>query len=131
MKRASPTAYRSPEAKRCCDPAANITEISGSIIDGKPRVCIGASGSIAAVKTPEIVEKLISAGVHVDLVVTKPADFFMVCCFPAMLSPQTEVGLCYMHTGCRVQGSKATKHAGAIAEATGRRRHAVGTSMAR
>jgi hypothetical protein len=38
------------------------------------RVCIGASGSIAAVKLPEIVAKLVAADVFVDVILTKSAE---------------------------------------------------------
>jgi len=40
-------------------------------------VILGASGSVATVKIPEIVSKIISHGLRVDLVLTKSADFFL------------------------------------------------------
>ena len=53
---------------------------SGEFVDGKPRLCIGASGSVATVKTPELAGKIIAEGIYIDLVVTKSAAFFMVSC---------------------------------------------------
>ena len=44
--------------------------------DGKPRVCLGATGSVAAVKLPELVELLLDGGAYVDLVLTRSAAFF-------------------------------------------------------
>jgi hypothetical protein len=44
--------------------------------DGKPRVCLGATGSVAAVKVPELVALLLEAGAYVDLVLTRSAAFF-------------------------------------------------------
>eukprot|EP00967_Tisochrysis_lutea_P135183 scaffold239528_cov35-Tisochrysis_lutea.AAC.2 len=37
------------------------------------RVCLGVSGSVAAVKTPELCAALLDSGVSVDLVLTEPA----------------------------------------------------------
>jgi len=39
-------------------------------------VVVGASGSIASVKVPDILEELIAEGIRVDLVVTEQAFFF-------------------------------------------------------
>jgi phosphopantothenoylcysteine decarboxylase len=44
--------------------------------DGKPRICLGATGSVAAVKVPELVELLVDAGAYVDLVLSRAAAFF-------------------------------------------------------
>ena len=41
--------------------------------DAATRVCLGVSGSVAAVKTPEIAAALLAAGADVDLVVTEAA----------------------------------------------------------
>lgn len=45
--------------------------------DGKPRVCVCACGSVAAVKVPLIVEALVDRGVYVDLVLSGRAAFFL------------------------------------------------------
>ena len=39
--------------------------------DGKRRVALCASGSVASVKVPQIVQKLVDQGVHVDVLLTK------------------------------------------------------------
>ena len=44
--------------------------------DGKKRVCLAASGSVAAVKVPQLVEQLLETGAYVDLVLTRAAAFF-------------------------------------------------------
>eukprot|EP00620_Florenciella_sp_RCC1587_P008540 CAMPEP_0182596860 /NCGR_PEP_ID=MMETSP1324-20130603/85075_1 /TAXON_ID=236786 /ORGANISM="Florenciella sp., Strain RCC1587" /LENGTH=121 /DNA_ID=CAMNT_0024814569 /DNA_START=16 /DNA_END=378 /DNA_ORIENTATION=- len=45
--------------------------------DGRRRVCIGCSGSVAAVKAAQLVLELIEThGIYVDLVMTKSGRFF-------------------------------------------------------
>lgn len=46
------------------------------INDGKPRVCLCASGSVAAVKVPELAELLMQKQIRVDVVLTEAAAFF-------------------------------------------------------
>ncbi|KAL1529359.1 hypothetical protein AB1Y20_000311 [Prymnesium parvum] len=41
------------------------------------RVCLGVSGSVAAVKAPEIAQRLLDQGIHVDVVVTQSAERLM------------------------------------------------------
>lgn len=45
--------------------------------DGKRRILVMASGSVAAVKVPELVEKLINQGFYIDLVLTRAGGFFL------------------------------------------------------
>lgn len=47
------------------------------INDGKPRICLGATGSVAAVKIPELVKLLLDAGAYVDLILSRAAAFFL------------------------------------------------------
>ena len=44
--------------------------------DGLPRVCVCASGSVAAVKLPEVVQLLVDRGLYVDVVVSSAGDRF-------------------------------------------------------
>ena len=45
----------------------------GSLVTDALSICLGVSGSVAAVKAPEIAEALLGAGVSVDVVVTESA----------------------------------------------------------
>jgi len=40
-------------------------------------IAVGASGSVASVKVPDIVSQFLDEGIRVDLILTGPADFFL------------------------------------------------------
>jgi len=54
--------------KRCCRKVV--------VNDGKDRVCLCASGSVAAVKVPDLAEQLVKKQIHVDILLTEAAAFF-------------------------------------------------------
>ena len=73
---------RSADAVADEGPAARATKRPAGasrlcVNDGKPRICLGATGSVAAVKIPELVKLLLDAGAYVDLVLTRAAAFFL------------------------------------------------------
>ena len=45
--------------------------------DPLPRVCLGVTGSVAAVKTAQLCDALIERGLYIDVVVTKAASHFL------------------------------------------------------
>jgi hypothetical protein len=55
-----------------CDTAA------AAAVGDKQRVCLAVTGSVAAVKLPEITKKLLEHGFYVDVMLTRSAEFFQV-----------------------------------------------------
>ena len=78
--------------RKCRRPRFARSGIDGGpriCLDGKRRVCVAASGSVAAVKIGEIVSRLVKHGLYVDLVLTRSAAHFQSVAYPSRVTGDT------------------------------------------